>query len=292
MDKEKTGRLIKEARTEKGFTQAELGELVGVSNKAVSRWENGESFPDVALLDQLSQALDLKIEDIVLGEKQNTPENHSFQDIVQAVKLQKRQRRKQFYRIAAYLWIFVFILFVSFPILKGSSNREDIEYIVYLAIVLSVTTVMSLKELPAPPLDKSKKTVRLLIIVSLATGIYGVGLEWLVLWLFMKGGTFFHMEPQNMGPFVSSQVGLMYICNLMITVFYFWKFIREESSSALGFLLSETVMFLCLFHRDMLFRLDEASYTVLNRMHMNTVIMAAECLIAAVIVMFGRKKSR
>ena len=44
MDKIKTGELIKNKRIEKGYTQLELGDLLGVSNKAVSRWENGDSF--------------------------------------------------------------------------------------------------------------------------------------------------------------------------------------------------------------------------------------------------------
>lgn len=43
MDKTKTGNLIKNARTKKNYTQSELGNLLGVSNKAVSRWENGVS---------------------------------------------------------------------------------------------------------------------------------------------------------------------------------------------------------------------------------------------------------
>ncbi len=43
MDKKKTGNLIKEARVKKNYTQSELGDLLGVSNKAVSRWENGDS---------------------------------------------------------------------------------------------------------------------------------------------------------------------------------------------------------------------------------------------------------
>ena len=43
MDKIKTGELIKNKRIEKGYTQLELGDLLGVSNKAVSRWENGVS---------------------------------------------------------------------------------------------------------------------------------------------------------------------------------------------------------------------------------------------------------
>ncbi len=43
MDKKKTGLLIREARTKKNYTQGELGDLIGVTNKAVSRWENGVS---------------------------------------------------------------------------------------------------------------------------------------------------------------------------------------------------------------------------------------------------------
>mgnify|MGYP001251279008 CR=1 FL=1 len=41
MDKQKTGELIKSARIKKGYTQVELGDLLGVTNKAISRWEKG-----------------------------------------------------------------------------------------------------------------------------------------------------------------------------------------------------------------------------------------------------------
>ena len=43
MDKKKTGNLIREARQCKNYTQSELGRMLGVTNKAVSRWENGVS---------------------------------------------------------------------------------------------------------------------------------------------------------------------------------------------------------------------------------------------------------
>ena len=67
MDKVKTGALIREARTKKNLTQCELGDLIGVTNKAVSRWENGESFPDVVVIEKLSEVLDIRIQDIVTG---------------------------------------------------------------------------------------------------------------------------------------------------------------------------------------------------------------------------------
>ena len=43
MDKKKTGNLIREARQLKNYSQSELGRMLGVTNKAVSRWENGVS---------------------------------------------------------------------------------------------------------------------------------------------------------------------------------------------------------------------------------------------------------
>lgn len=43
MDNEKTGRLIRELRTEKGLTQAQLAQLIHISDKAVSKWERGVS---------------------------------------------------------------------------------------------------------------------------------------------------------------------------------------------------------------------------------------------------------
>ncbi len=59
MDKKKTGNLIREARQRKNYTQNELGMMLGVTNKAVSRWENGESFPDIGVLESLSHLLEL-----------------------------------------------------------------------------------------------------------------------------------------------------------------------------------------------------------------------------------------
>lgn len=43
MDKQKTGELIRNARIKKGYTQVELGDLIGVTNKAIFRWEKGVS---------------------------------------------------------------------------------------------------------------------------------------------------------------------------------------------------------------------------------------------------------
>lgn len=68
MDNEKTGRLIRELRTQKGLTQAQLAGLINVSDKAVSKWERGLGCPDVSLLSTLSEMLEVNIDRLLEGE--------------------------------------------------------------------------------------------------------------------------------------------------------------------------------------------------------------------------------
>ena len=56
MDQIKIGKFIAELRKEKKLTQEELAVLLGVSNKSVSRWENGKNLPDAALYQPLCHA--------------------------------------------------------------------------------------------------------------------------------------------------------------------------------------------------------------------------------------------
>ena len=54
MDTKRIGKFISENRKRKGLTQEQLGELLGVTNKTISRWENGNYMPDLSLLVPLS----------------------------------------------------------------------------------------------------------------------------------------------------------------------------------------------------------------------------------------------
>lgn len=68
MDNEKIGKYISLCRKNKGMTQQQLADILGVTNKAVSKWETGQGIPDVALLPQLATVLDVRIDDIFAGE--------------------------------------------------------------------------------------------------------------------------------------------------------------------------------------------------------------------------------
>ncbi len=68
----KVGNFICELRREKGITQVELGARLNVTNKAVSRWENGRGLPDSSLLLPLAEILGVTVDEILRGELKTT----------------------------------------------------------------------------------------------------------------------------------------------------------------------------------------------------------------------------
>lgn len=69
MNQEKTGRFIALCRKEKGYTQAVLAEKLGVTDKAVSKWENGKSMPDTSILLELCNLLSITVNELLTGER-------------------------------------------------------------------------------------------------------------------------------------------------------------------------------------------------------------------------------
>lgn len=67
MDQKQIGTFIAELRKDKKLTQAELGNKLGVTNKTVSRWENGNYMPDISVIPQLCRALDISVNELFSG---------------------------------------------------------------------------------------------------------------------------------------------------------------------------------------------------------------------------------
>ena len=64
-----TGATIKSIREAKGITQTQLAEMIGVTGKAVSKWETGKGLPDISLLQPLAAALDTSVMALMTGEQ-------------------------------------------------------------------------------------------------------------------------------------------------------------------------------------------------------------------------------
>ena len=65
MDAVKTGELIAQSRKEKNLTQKDIAQRLHVSVQAVSKWERGLNFPDIALMEPLAEVLDLTVSELL-----------------------------------------------------------------------------------------------------------------------------------------------------------------------------------------------------------------------------------
>ena len=69
MDQIKTGKFIAALRKEKRMTQEQLGKKLGVTNKTISRWENGNYMPDVEMLSLMSKEFGVRSNELISGER-------------------------------------------------------------------------------------------------------------------------------------------------------------------------------------------------------------------------------
>ena len=88
MDQIKVGKFIARLRKEQGLTQEALGQKLGVTNKTVSRWENGNYMPDIELLVPLGETLEVSVNELLAGERLSDEQFRAQADetLVEAVR--------------------------------------------------------------------------------------------------------------------------------------------------------------------------------------------------------------
>lgn len=84
MEKQTFGQIVAELRKEKGMTQLELAEKMGVTDKAVSKWERDLSFPDVSSIPKLAEIFDVSVNDLIQAKtsEKNPPLSSRIGEIV------------------------------------------------------------------------------------------------------------------------------------------------------------------------------------------------------------------
>lgn len=134
MDQEKIGKFIASARISKNMTQKELGDLLNVTDRAVSNWENGRRLPDYSLINSLCKNLDITINEFFAGEKltnetykEKADENltkmlessvFTLKDKVEFWK--KKWQKEHFFELTLVMIIIVFFIIYGFIKDNGS----------------------------------------------------------------------------------------------------------------------------------------------------------------------------
>lgn len=92
MNQEKIGKFITECRKDKNLTQNELANKLGITDKAISKWENGRCMPDISLLKELCLTLGVSINELLSGER--NPNNSSDDIILNSLEENQKQYKK------------------------------------------------------------------------------------------------------------------------------------------------------------------------------------------------------
>lgn len=110
MDTNNVGEFIQLSRKAKGFTQKELAEKINVSDKTISKWENGNSLPDTAMLSSLCRVLGISVNELLSGEKL-PPKDYSKKAEENIMNLLQENQEHQKNKGKQYIWgAIVFIL--------------------------------------------------------------------------------------------------------------------------------------------------------------------------------------
>ena len=130
MNKERLGAFIGDCRRELGLTQRELAEKVHVTDKAVSKWERGLSYPDVTLLEPLAAALELGVEELMACRRQAVPggEEDPVKNLLTiSSDSLRRERRRIWSRVGAVLALLIAAgLVIAWNALYVSQDRLDV----------------------------------------------------------------------------------------------------------------------------------------------------------------------
>ena len=150
MDQVKIGNLIAQCRKEKGLTQAALAERLGVSDRAVSKWETGRSLPDADNLLELSGILGITVDEILKGEK---TDEGGFDQMAETInKLNTKQ-------------------------LEEETNKKMLRHEVVIGLIGTISFVAFV--LIAALIPEVKLWIRLIIIIF-GAGIFAVSLHYAI----------------------------------------------------------------------------------------------------------------
>lgn len=120
MNQNSIGGFIQQLRKEKGLTQKELGNLISVSDKTISKWENSNSVPDTAILPALCEALGISVNELLYGEK-IPPETYSKkaeENIMNLLKEGQKDKKSERWTVALGIVLLAVVLFVDMKIIR------------------------------------------------------------------------------------------------------------------------------------------------------------------------------
>ena len=135
MNQIKIGKFIQEKRKEQKLTQSELAEKLNITDRAISKWENGVCMPDVGTIPEICNILNITINDLFSGEVVDMKNNEKMleQNLLEMTR-QKQERDRQLLTLEIYIGIVSSIILLGSILLVGTLELEKLPTIIIITI--------------------------------------------------------------------------------------------------------------------------------------------------------------
>lgn len=138
MNQKQIGRFIAQKRKEKNLTQTQLAEILGVSNKTVSKWENGNCMPDYSIIKPLCKELEITVSELMDGEEKDDIRENAEDMRIMFLLRRVYSLEKQNKTIYGFLVIVLGVTFLVISRLLGGSNFTDFFSGVFLGLSIGL----------------------------------------------------------------------------------------------------------------------------------------------------------
>ena len=146
MNQKKIGKFIAECRKEKKLTQEALGEKLGISDRAVSKWERGLNLPDASLMLELSNILNISVNELLNGEIIND-DDYMERAEEKLVELKKNEEiaNKTLFNLEWVIGAMSSITFISLIFIASYMEMTDIAraILIGLGIIIFIVGIVS-----------------------------------------------------------------------------------------------------------------------------------------------------
>lgn len=140
MNQQEIGRFILQMRKEKEMTQKQLAEKIGVSDKAVSRWETGKGLPDTSIMPQLCSVLDININELLSGERlsDGTYNGKAEENMVYLMKVSEDKKKNERFAILGTILGMMVIVFIVLCMIFFSGGMSMIVNFIDLPSLIAI----------------------------------------------------------------------------------------------------------------------------------------------------------
>ena len=148
MNQKEIGKYIAQKRKEKNFTQAQLAEKLGVSNKTVSKWENGVCMPDYSVIETLCHELGTTLSQLIDGaDKEPEIQSHDDKRILFLLR-RVQELDNQNKLIYSFLLIVIGIALLTLSQFLGGTQFKDFisGLLTGFSIVLSISGIVFVRK--------------------------------------------------------------------------------------------------------------------------------------------------